>query len=423
MIHLRKFNEMRLPNLPYKGEDSNDSISIFNQEWFEKLLPETLEIVNNGQIFTLKKNDCTLNFDLCQFNYWQSSLGDNNVLENGEPSSLEFDLHFHKNDNGIKINVDITYGDQMISEFSIESPNKINVIHYNGVNSKYDPKTHFGFTDKSIEYLVNFFNSFNHGISITAEDLSFIDEHMDSYDHNINNKDHYYTDDSKLMNWGNSLNKPKNEKIILVIDNSKPPEKKYLPKVVEYLKTREIPFKVASKPEEVEVYNKNYSISGAISTGSDFRVSSPQVGELDTSNKALDILECPILGFCYGFQSMAKFYGSKIGGGELTDDCLLLDSFDSDHPLFAGVDLEKQPVTFCFHGYPMNCPKDFSVIATIDEKIAGISKHNRYGLLFHPEELQETCSILDNFMKMCKSDIKMTNVVEKYSEFVKKYRK
>ena len=106
---------------------------------------------------------------------------------------------------GIKLIVNITYGDQVESEFSIESPNKINIISYNGVGSKYDSEAHWGFSKESIKDLVNFFNSFNHGIKLKESDLSFIDEDRESYKHIDNNSDHLYNDDSNLIDFENSM--------------------------------------------------------------------------------------------------------------------------------------------------------------------------------------------------------------------------
>lgn len=233
-LKLNKFNESivkvnggnsyksyRIQNLPHRGEPIEkdiSKISIFQQDWFEKLLPDTFTIVSSPNLkrlnfdqslnkiepkhLTFEKNDCTIDSDLVQFNYWYEN--PDNPLDDAEPSCLEFDIHFVKNNNGIKLLIDITYGDNMASEFSIESPNKVNVIHYTGIGSKYDPSTHWGFSDKSIKDLVKFFNSFTHGINLTTKDLSFLDEHIDSYKHKIDNKDHLYTDESDLLTFGNS---------------------------------------------------------------------------------------------------------------------------------------------------------------------------------------------------------------------------
>jgi len=401
---------MRHKNLPHKGDREEGKISIFDQEWFEKMLPDEMEVISYGRRHSLKKNDCTLNGDVCQFNYYHDAVGeDGDVTEDGEPCILEFDLHFMKNDSGIKMIVDVTYGDHMASEFSLEAPNKINVIHYNGIGSKYDKDLHWGLSDKSISALVRFFNSFNHGIRISEKDLAFLDEREDSYIHDIDNEDHYYTDDSKLMKWGNSMKESSREKKILVIDNTKPPEKKYLPKVISYLESRGIPYAVAaSKDELIDICSKE-EIAGAISTGSDYMSSEEEFQQL--SNTAMAYLDCPILGFCFGFQSMAKYYGSEIESGE--EKCGKFDAQYAGEPhwLLSGKDMTG--LSFCFHDYPESAPAGFRPICEIDGKIAGIAceSKSRYGLLFHPEEQERTYPILDTFVEKCFSRHKMRHLM------------
>ena len=231
MKFIKGFNEAvgiskeRLPNLQHVGEpiESGDNISIFQQDWFEKLLPDTIKIHSCPKIkkinfdqslsdlnsenrtYILKKNDCTIDSDLVQFNYYQNtSERPEDVINDGEPDFLEFDIHFVKNVSGIKLLVDITYGDNMAYEFSIETPNKINVIHYTGHGSMYDTETHWGFCNETIKDLVKFFNAFNHGINITEKDLNFLDSDEDSYEHDVYNKDHLYNDESDLIKFGNS---------------------------------------------------------------------------------------------------------------------------------------------------------------------------------------------------------------------------
>jgi len=157
-------------------------ISIFNQDWV-KLLPETLEIVTDNGNFVLKKSQLTINDAMYQFSYYQSDVF-------GEPDFLEFDIYIVKNNDGdvsnsdkLKIDVDITYGDAMVSEFTIMD-NKVNIIHYTGKGSKYDPDTFFGFTDDSLEGLIKFFNAF--GFSLTMKDFLFIDKENDDFSKSIN---------------------------------------------------------------------------------------------------------------------------------------------------------------------------------------------------------------------------------------------
>ena len=90
------------------------------------------------------------------FKYEDTIKNPNDVSKDGEPDLLEFDIHFVRNDKGIKLLVNISYGDNMACEFTIETPNKINVGHYTGIGSIYDPKTHWGFKDETILDLVEF---------------------------------------------------------------------------------------------------------------------------------------------------------------------------------------------------------------------------------------------------------------------------
>jgi GMP synthase-like glutamine amidotransferase len=204
--------------------------------------------------------------------------------------------------------------------------------------------------------------------------------------------------------------------MFIVINNSKPPEDKYLGKVLKYLDVRGIEYKVASSPEDITKYNQNYIISGALSTGSDYRVNDGD----ELNSTSLSELKCPILAMCFGYQSMAKFYGSNIDSGEENCGLFNLSDYDGSHFLFNGIDLSQQKLSFCFHDYPSDVPNGFEVIAMLGDIIAGISSKNRYGLLFHPEELESTYTILDNFVNSCKvnkgSEMKYLQTFERFKK-------
>jgi GMP synthase-like glutamine amidotransferase len=445
IVHDDRNKEYRMKNLPHVGEDihTDGRISILQQDWFEKLLPDTLTVHSDPQIkklnfdqsvvdvdgskeYIFDKNECTIDNGLVQFTYYYNSMkSDKGEVTDGEPSMLEFDIHFVKNEQGFKLLVNITYGDQMATDFSIEAPNKINIGHYSGVGSKYDSQSHWGFTHESITHLVKFFNAFNHGIKLTEKDLSFLDQSHDTYKHDIHNTDHLYTDESDLIEFGNSVKESFETDVFLIINNAKEPEYKYFPKVAKYLTDRNIPFRVAYTPEDVERYNLEYNIIGALSTGSDYSMRNPgSLSEYATNEKALEILKCPIIAMCYGFQSMSKFYGQPITGGDLNCKQFTLTDFDESHFLFQGIDLFQQKVSFCFHDYPVNVPSGFENIAMLGDTIAGISNSQleRYGILFHPEELQETYVILDNFLNHCESKMvqKDTFKLQTFESFSKK---
>lgn len=192
------------------------------------------------------------------------------------------------------------------------------------------------------------------------------------------------------------------EDYFLVIDNSKPPKHKYLNNVLKYLDTTDVNYKIVEAVDELLEAINNYNIVGAISTGSDYRVNDIQTNEL--SFKALELLDCPIYGICYGFQSIAKYYGSDIGSEDEVCSNIILDSYDKSEPIFQGIDLDNTEVSVCFHDFPLEAPNGFKVISKVDGKIAGISNgSNRFGTLFHPENINKTFPILDNFINFCKS--------------------
>jgi hypothetical protein len=92
------------------------------------------------------------------------------------------DFYFLKkvDDNNFKIDIDITLGDAMVCEFSLESPNKVNVIEYTSWGSKADPSnTVFALQDESLKKFVNFINLFD-GFSLDVSDFKFLDKY-DNY--------------------------------------------------------------------------------------------------------------------------------------------------------------------------------------------------------------------------------------------------
>ena len=175
MKYLKRYNE-------------HENLSIFGEEW-KKLLPKKLTIITQNGEFELvnstgKKNepddrpDIVVNGVGSEINayYYQKA-----KLPSSEPDSLSIDMYLNKNENGIKILVSIIYGESSMSEFSLEAPNKVDVIGYDGIGSLYDPKSFFAFTDESIKELIYFFNSFNNGLKLTTNDFTFLDNKKDSY--------------------------------------------------------------------------------------------------------------------------------------------------------------------------------------------------------------------------------------------------
>jgi GMP synthase-like glutamine amidotransferase len=377
-------------------DNNNGRISIFDKEAWQKFLPKKLKLVTNNGNFELQQTDLTINGDLLQIIWYQNTVkGPNDANKDGEPDTIQFDVHMVKTNNGsesnpdnLKLNIDITYGDAMVSAFSISIPGEIVVSHYTGFGSKYDPDTEFGFEDETIKQLVEFFNRF--GFTLDSKDFTFIDKYKDTY---------VYTESVKLMPSFNG-------DYILVVNNTKPHENRYLTNIVNYLKGRGIEHVIASNPNEVQK-NNTEKVIGCLSTGSEYRLSKPESNnEFAASEEALKTLKCPILGMCYGMQHMGKQNGSTINTLDNNyNNNSILNQYDTEHPLFKGVDLKNTQVSFDFNDYLDNCPEGFKTIANLDDKIAGISNDEKkhYGLMFHPEDIEDTQPILDNFIEMCKS--------------------
>ena len=188
MRYLRKFNENR--------------VTLFDPKWIE-VLPKSLVIItDNGEFKLERKNvvDKNTNYPdqishymvLVQIPYSQNTMEeeDGDALADGEPDNLEFDICMVKNNEGnesnpdtLRLNIDMTYGDNMQCEFTIEKlkdgSSKVECHHYTGKNSLYDPETYFGFSDESLADLVEFFNRF--GFDTKPEDYKFLDSDPDSY--------------------------------------------------------------------------------------------------------------------------------------------------------------------------------------------------------------------------------------------------
>jgi hypothetical protein len=154
----------------------------------------------HGKEYSFKKGNIMLLDDMIEISY------DSNENADGSPDTLEFDLYFTKdnNTNKIRINVDITYGDLMACEFSLEAPNKINVLQYTSYHSKFDTSnTVFALTDKSLDEFIGFLNHFGK-IKLTRDDMKFLDE-RDNYKPQLFSKDVH--DMNKVDNANDNSNK------------------------------------------------------------------------------------------------------------------------------------------------------------------------------------------------------------------------
>ena len=155
MKYLRRFNES----------------SVYDKRW-ESLLPNKITIIKDGE-HILTKGNIMLNANMLQITYSSDEVG--------YPSTLEFDIYIVN--NGSRLDIDITYGDLVTSEFSIDAPNKVTIGEYTSYHSKFDPSnTVFALSSESLSSFVNFLNKFD-GIRTSTSDFKFLDKN-DNYDPN-----------------------------------------------------------------------------------------------------------------------------------------------------------------------------------------------------------------------------------------------
>lgn len=153
----------------------NESLeNIYDVKW-ENILPKELVILKDGT-HTFKVGNIMKNSDMVQVSYI------NVKNEWGVTDTLEFDFYFERLEDGsFKMDIDITWGDEMASEFSITSPNKVDVIEYTSFNSKTDPSnTIFAIEENSLKQFIIFLNKFN-GFKVDRSQFNFLDSNKDSY--------------------------------------------------------------------------------------------------------------------------------------------------------------------------------------------------------------------------------------------------
>ena len=199
--------------------------------------------------------------------------------------------------------------------------------------------------------------------------------------------------------------------MILIIDNTKNLTKAYMtPKIIDILKKQKIKYLIISDIEELNSIliskNKKKKIKGIILSGGPLCLSEEL--SIKSINKniiaLLNFSDIPILGICFGFQIMAASYGGLIEPMDIPEEGIYSINIDNTNPLFNG--LNKTIKVFQSHNDKLvKIPPLFDVIAKSKTKkiIYGIysKEKKRYGVQFHPEGLEETKIIINNFINIC----------------------
>lgn len=347
--------------------------------------PKQIEVYTDHGSFKYNIGDVTREGDIVRAAYQGSTYektGD--PLADGEPDYVNFDIHFLRKGTNLKTIINITYGDAMVSEFSLEAPDKVKVGHYEGIDSKSSSETHFGFNEETLNSLINLFNSFDKNYRFNRKNFNFLDKYFDTYKHNE----------------GINLMPLSNNEVILLIDNSKPPKHRFINNLKNYLSMRGIQFIQVSQLETAYDSIKHHKVKGIIMSGSDYNIdNSPEKQKL--FKWAITNFTCPTLAICYAAQSMMNHYGATLYRGKLLHDNLTF-SYSKEHPLLNGIDCEKYQFSFSFRDYIRKAPAGFEEIAKVDNRIvfAANDVKKEYALFFHPENIEMTQKVLDNFIRM-----------------------
>ena len=363
----------------------NENFDYMNQD-IRGIFPKELELYTTYGTHDYVLSDVTRENSILRVTYFVNTPDEtgNNVLADGDPDLMTFDIHIVNTNNGVKLNIDMTHGDRIVYEFTIESPNIVKVHFYDGIGSKSDEDTHFGLSDESLDAMIKVFSTFNSNFKLDRKDFTFMDKYPDSY---------------QVIESAKITPLSENE-VILVVNNTEPQKDRFLRNLLKYLRTRGIEHEVVSDVSEMKVVNETKKIVGAILTGSEYRINRY---DDKISRVALKNLKCPILGICFGFQSMCKDSGVKILENEkLTLDHEKMTEY-KDCKLFNDIDLSNMKLSFNFHDYPESCPSGYQVVGKLNDIIVAIAddKNERYGVLFHPEDVEYSQEILDNFIGLC----------------------
>ena len=151
-------------------------------------------------------------------------------------------------------------------------------------------------------------------------------------------------------------------------------------------------------PQEI----KKIKPDGLILSGGPESVTSTQSQRI---NKGLIDLEIPILGICYGMQTLSNELGGEVINSDIHEFGHAEISLKNNSPIFKNIHSKNNVLdVWMSHGDKVNVlPKNFEVIASSkDCQIAGFQSSDKkiFGLQFHPEvtHTNQGKEILSNFV-------------------------
>jgi len=207
--------------------------------------------------------------------------------------------------------------------------------------------------------------------------------------------------------------------MLLIIDNSiRINKSSYIHKLKEALNALKIPYHEVNKINVKELESIKSKVKGIIISGSKIKLSQKTLftSFIHDIYYLLNIPNIPILGLCFGSQILHLLNDGKLKNRKEYLCEIRNIKLHENHKLFDGLDNSNEyinPMQFCFSDLilPINNEKikEIAWLKINNKEVpCGFEyKKNVFGLLFHPEVLESSWKILDNFAKL--SGIKISN--------------
>lgn len=154
-------------------------MNLFNKEEILRELPKEIYLGTSNGKYELVNTDCIIAPPQLFIVYHQNTVektGD--VLSDGEPDYLGFDIQIIQNPK--KCKCDVTYGDSMMFSFEMLPTGDVNVGHYDGYGSKFDPEYEFYFDEQTLNNLISFFTKMTN-FPLKRNKFNFLDGDKHSF--------------------------------------------------------------------------------------------------------------------------------------------------------------------------------------------------------------------------------------------------
>ncbi len=191
--------------------------------------------------------------------------------------------------------------------------------------------------------------------------------------------------------------------MILIVDN----ETKHIEELKRYLDSRLIKYKVARKNSKLESFLK-HKYRGVILTGGHLRYDQKiDIDEVDINFVVLLELDVPILGICFGHQTIAEAYHGKVKKEKAkirkTEEITVVKKNELFKTLPKTISMYESHIDSV-----SKLPYNFEILAKSRSARIEAMKHRDkhiYGIQFHPEASgKHGEKILDNFLLICGYD-------------------